>query len=162
MAEPLGPQTVHNEANAAGGQVDLEDDIPFQTEYGDRFDEYRMQISTPWLHGNDYFRTRVKLMSDNANTTLLQNRLAALKPRMQWWFLSPGLRVYGLGMERWNSPTDRTVYPVHPSQYTLTTEETPVLTDDRQENDFGFQLENRSRRSRAYSRGRATRLGYSS
>jgi hypothetical protein len=138
MAEPPGPQTVHSEAHAAGGRVDWDDDIPVSPEYGDSFDEHRSQISAPWLHGDEYFQTQIEIMSDDVNTSLLRHRLPALRPRMQWWFLTPGVRVYGLGMERWDSPTDRAVYPVHPSRYTITTEDTPPLTDDRQENDFGF------------------------
>ena len=138
MAEPLGPQTVHHVAHAAGGQADLADDTLVLQEHGDRFDEYRSKISTPWLQGSDYFQNQVKIMSYNSDASPLRHRLSVLRPRMQWWFLTPGVRVYGLGMERWDSPTDRAVYPVHPSRYTLTTEDTPALTDDRQENDFGF------------------------
>jgi hypothetical protein len=112
--------------------------MPVLPEYGDRFAENRMQFSVPWLLNDIYFRTQIGMMSDDANTSPLLHRLPILRPRMQWWFLTPGLRVYGLGMERWDSPIDRAVDPVHPSRYTITTEDTPPLTDDRQEIDGGF------------------------
>ncbi len=116
MAQPPGPRMAHQGANAAGAQVDQDDDVQDLPQYGHRFDEGRMQLSVPWQRWNSYFRTQNEIMSDQENTVLLQNRLSTLKSRMQWWFLIPGLPVYGLAMERWDAPVDRTVYPVHPSR----------------------------------------------
>ena len=45
-----------------------------------------------------------------------------------------------MGQCQWteNATSDRTVYPVHPSRYTISTVDTPPLTDDGEDNDFGF------------------------
>ena len=58
------------------------------------------------------------------------------------------LRVYGLAMERclWmgNATSDRTVHPVHASRYTITTMDTSHLTEDGQDDDFGFEWDSDS------------------
>jgi hypothetical protein len=133
----------HQAAQAVGQQVNWDDDGQDLPEYGDRFDEGRMQLSQPWLRSDHYFRNQIRIVSNHVDNPSLQTWLSAYRPRMQWWFLTPGLRVYGLAMERcrWmdNAILDRTVYPIHPSRYTITTTDTSPLTEDGQENDFGFE-----------------------
>jgi hypothetical protein len=92
-------------------------DLP---QYAYRFDEGRMQLSVPWLHSGAYFDIQARIMSVPVNTTSLQRWLSTYRPRMQWFYLTPGLLVYGLAMGRcqWteNATSDHTVYPVHPSR----------------------------------------------
>ncbi len=137
-----GPRMAQQRALATGAQAAWGDDGQDLPQYADRFDEGRMQLSVPWLRSGTYLDTQARIMSDPVNTTSLQRRLSTYRPRMQWFYLTPGLRVYGLAMGRcqWteNATSDRTVYPVHPSRYTISTVDTPTLTDDGEDNDFGF------------------------
>ena len=43
-----------------------------------------------------------------------------------------------------NATSDRTVYPVHTSRYTITTMDTSPLTEDGQDDDFGFEWDSDS------------------
>jgi hypothetical protein len=129
-------------ALATGAQAAWGDDGQDLPQYAGRFDEGRMQLSAPWLRSGAYFELQARIMSDPANTTSLQCWLSTYKPRIQWFYLTPGLRVYGLAMGRCqrmgNATSDHTIYPVHPSRYTISTVDTPPLTDNGEDNDFGF------------------------
>lgn len=57
---------------------------------------------------------------------LLPYALAELRPRMQWWYLAPGVRVFTLALGRAAVLGDDQVYPVHPSRYTIATEDKRV------------------------------------
>ena len=61
-----------------------------------------------------------------------QHPLEKYQIRMEWWYLTPGQRVFGVVMGRHPGMADQRSYPVHPSRYTVATSDNVRGGWDRQ------------------------------